>query len=113
MLVWIFGDPRESLVTQMSDRTIAGELTLERASIKWVLSTDKKMLPENAVKAGLRAYRSLVVDGKEIDFSTGFADLHTVTYNNILNGNGFGLQDAMASLVLCRDIMLGPGSITY
>jgi UDP-N-acetyl-2-amino-2-deoxyglucuronate dehydrogenase len=113
MLVWIFGDPRESLVTQMDDRTIAGELTLERANIKWTLSTDENMLPENVVKAGVRAYRSLVIDGKKIDFSTGFADLHTVTYNNILNGNGFGLQDAMASLVLCRDIMLGPGHITY
>ena len=113
MLIWIFGDPKESLVTQMSDRTIAGELSLERAKVKWVLSTDKKMLPSDAVKAGHRAYRSLVIDGKEIDFSTGFTDLHTVTYNNILNGNGFGLNDALVSLILCRDIMQGLGSITY
>ena len=113
MLVWIFGDPKESLVTQMGDKTIIGELTLERAHIRWTLSTDEKMLPENVVKAGLRAYRSLVIDGKEIDFSTGFTDLHTKAYSNILSGNGFGLDDALPSLVLCRDIMLGPGTITY
>lgn len=113
MLAWVFGDPKESLVTQMSDRTISGELTLERASVRWTLSTDEGLLPEKVAQAGLRAYRSLVIDGKEIDFSTGFADLHTVTYKDILNGNGFGLNDALASLILCRDIMLGPGSIKY
>tara|TARA_R100000152_G_C6768287_1_gene193746 strand:+ start:323 stop:1228 length:906 start_codon:yes stop_codon:yes gene_type:complete len=113
MLIWIFGDPKESLVTKMSDKTIMGELVLDRADVKWTLSTDEKMLPADTIKAGFRAYRSLIIDGKEIDFSTGFSDLHTVTYNNILNGNGFGLNDALASLVLCRDIMLGPKSIKY
>jgi UDP-N-acetyl-2-amino-2-deoxyglucuronate dehydrogenase len=113
MLTWIFGDPKESVVTQMSDKTIAGELFLDRAHIRWTLSIDENMLPKDTVKAGLRAYRSLVIDGKEIDFSTGFTDLHTVTYNNILNGNGFGLKDALPSLMLCRDIMLGPGHIKY
>lgn len=113
MLTWVFGDPRESVVTQMNDRTMSGHLTLERACVSWTLSIDENELPEDIAKAGLRAYRSLVVDGKEIDFSTGFSDLHTVTYNNILNGNGFGLNDALTSLILCKDIMSGPGKITY
>lgn len=113
MLSWVFGDPKESLVTELGDKTISGELTLDRATIKWTLSIDESLLPEGVLAAGGRAFRSLVIDGEEIDFSAGFTDLHTVTYQNILNGKGFGLEDALPSLILCRDIMMGPGSTKY
>ena len=113
MLTWVFGDPKESTVTRMEDKTISGELKLERAEVSWTLSTDERNLPPQTVSANQRAYRSLLIDGKEIDFSSGFTDLHTVTYKNILNGNGFGLQDAQPSLLLCRDIMRGVGTTKY
>lgn len=113
MLVWIFGDPKESVVNTFEDKTISGILRLERATVEWTLSTDSNNLPKNVVDAGGRAYRSLIINDRDIDFSTGFSDLHTVTYKNILNGNGFGLSDALGSLKLCRDIMRGPGAIKY
>lgn len=113
MLVWIFGDAKKSTVTKFESKSISGQLELERAVVNWNLSTDAKNLPAEAVSAGKRAHRSLVIDGKEIDFSTGFTDLHTVTYQNILNGNGFGLQDALTSLILCKDIMKGVGETSY
>ena len=113
MLTWIFGNPRESTITHMGKKTISGELILDRAEVDWTLSTDERNLPPETVVANQRAYRSLVIDGQEIDFSTGFTDLHTVTYRNILSGNGFGLEDAMPSLLLCRDIMRGIGTIKY
>lgn len=113
MLTWIFGDPKESVVTQFGEKTISGELTLDRATVLWTLSTDSKNLPKEVADSGGRAYRSLVIEDENIDFSSGFTDLHTVTYNNILNGNGFGLSDAMTSLILCRDIMSGIGSTKY
>ena len=113
MLTWIFGNPIESEVINMDDRTIEGVLTLDRAVVRWTLSTDPKNLPGEVVSSGGRAYRSLSIDGNEVDFSTGFTDLHTVTYRNILNGNGFGLKDAIMPLRICRDILKGPGVTLY
>lgn len=113
MLTWVFGDPKESTVTLMDEKTISGELILERAEVDWTLSTDERNLPKKIVAANQRAYRSLVIDGVDVNFSTGFTDLHTVTYKNILDGNGFGLQDALPSLLLCKDIMSGIGTIKY
>ena len=113
MLSWVFGDPRESTVSRFDDKTISGVLRLDRADVEWTLSADASLLPKATVDSGERAYRLLSIDGKDIDFSSGFTDLHTVTYNNILNGNGFSLDDAAKSLHICQDIMQGLGTIKY
>lgn len=100
MLIWIFGEVQKNNVSVYEATTASGELVLEKAKVNWFLSLDAYDLPEVATKAGKRTYRSIKVDGKEVEFSEGFTDLHTVTYQEILTGNGFGLEDARESLDL-------------
>ena len=100
MLTWIFGRVQKSNVSVYEATKASGELILEKAKVNWFLSLDANDLPEVATKAGKRTYRSIKVDGKEVEFSEGFTDLHTVTYQKILTGNGFGVEDARESLDL-------------
>jgi UDP-N-acetyl-2-amino-2-deoxyglucuronate dehydrogenase len=67
--------------------------------VRWFLSLDYNDLPGSARESGSRTFRSIVVDGEEIEFSEGFGDLHTESYREILKGNGFGLQDARQSVI--------------
>ncbi len=98
MLSWIFGDVKEN-ITHLSRQTkAAGLLTLERARVKWLLSIDRDDLPKDLLKKGQRTWRSIKVDGQEIEFSDGFTDLHTMVYKNILEGNGFGLDEVRPSI---------------
>ena len=94
MLTWIFGDVKENIVHVSEDSTASGFLKLERANVRWLLSVDYDKIPKKIRETGARTYRSITVDGKEIEFSGGFTDLHTVSYQNIINGNGFTLSDA-------------------
>ena len=94
MLTWIFGDVKENIVHLSKDNSASGFLKLEHANVRWLLSVDYNLIPKNIRETGARTYRSITVDGKEIEFSGGFTDLHTVSYKNILNGNGFTLADA-------------------
>ena len=73
-------------------------MELENARVRWFLSIDYNDIPDNAKETGQRTYRSITVDGKEIEFSKGFTDLHTLTYQEILAGRGFGLKDARQSV---------------
>jgi UDP-N-acetyl-2-amino-2-deoxyglucuronate dehydrogenase len=100
MLAWIFGEVKENEVLKFEASKASGKLILEKARVNWFLSLDDNDLPANAVGAGKRVYRSIKIDGTEIEFSEGFTDLHTLTYQNILSGNGFGVEDARASIVL-------------
>ncbi|WP_163322476.1 Gfo/Idh/MocA family oxidoreductase [Draconibacterium mangrovi] len=100
MLTWIFGKVQKSNVSVYEATKASGELVLEKAKVNWFLSLDANDLPEVATKASKRTYRSIKVDGREIEFSNGFTDLHTVTYQKILSGNGFGVEDARESLDL-------------
>lgn len=100
MLIWIFGDVKENVVHMYEHNKAAGYLQLEKARVRWFLSLDSNDLPKVATKSGSRTYRSITVDGKEVEFSGGFTDLHTVIYQNILNGNGFGIDDARKSIEL-------------
>jgi UDP-N-acetyl-2-amino-2-deoxyglucuronate dehydrogenase len=77
---------------------------LKKARVRWFLSLDDNDLPANAVEKGMRTYRSITVEGQEIEFSGGFTDLHTKTYQNILAGKGFGLNDARKSIQITHDI---------
>ncbi len=98
MLTWIFGDVQENIVHVSEDAKAAGFLKLKKANVRWFLSVDYKNIPENIKKKGQRIYRSITVDGKEIEFSGGFTDLHTLSYQEILKGNGFGLQDVKPTI---------------
>lgn len=100
MITWIFGRVKENIVHVYNADKAAGFLQLEKARVRWFLSLDYHDLPAGAISQGMRTYRSITVNGREIEFSGGFTDLHTVTYQNILNGNGFGIEDARESIEL-------------
>lgn len=104
MLSWIFGETKQNIVHLSEPNKAAGYLELRRARIRWYLSLDYNDIPVYARKNGLRTFRSVRVDGEEIEFSVGFTDLHTVSYKDILSGNGFGLRDARESVVTAYTI---------
>ena len=98
MLIWIFGKVQTNIVHVFEPNKAAGFLELENARVRWFLSVDEKTLPDNVRAEGQRTYRSITVDGEEVEFSKGFTDLHTLSYQEIVNGNGFGLKEARASV---------------
>jgi UDP-N-acetyl-2-amino-2-deoxyglucuronate dehydrogenase len=98
MLGWIFGSVKSNTVHLSEINKAAGFLELENARIRWFLSLDYNDIPKSVKEAGKRTYRSISIDGEEIEFSEGFTDLHTLTYKEILAGNGYGLQDAKQSV---------------
>jgi UDP-N-acetyl-2-amino-2-deoxyglucuronate dehydrogenase len=100
MLLWIFGKPLNSELTEISDYHAAGVLNLDKANINWFLSINSDHLPDEATQKGKRTHRSLTIEGREIEFSDGFTELHTNSYKEILKGNGFGLKEARASIEL-------------
>jgi UDP-N-acetyl-2-amino-2-deoxyglucuronate dehydrogenase len=104
MLIWIFGDVKQNTITQHNQTTAAGELELEKANIKWMLSIDANTLPADIKAAGKRTYRKLTIDGDAFEFSDGFTELHTVSYNKILEGNGFSLIETKKAIQLVHDI---------
>jgi UDP-N-acetyl-2-amino-2-deoxyglucuronate dehydrogenase len=104
MLCWIFGRTKKNIVHLSQSNKAAGYLELENARIRWFLSLDHNDLPLAAKSCGKRTYRSITLDGGEIEFSEGFTDLHTLTYSEILAGNGFGLNDAKASVETVYEI---------
>lgn len=98
MLIWIYGPPRRSKVFLHEKHKSAGYLELERADVRWFLSLDPADLPATAVDAGQTTYRSVTVEDEEVEFSTGFTDLHTRAYEEILAGQGHGIDDARPSI---------------
>lgn len=98
MLTWIFGDIKKNIVHASQQDMSAGYLELEKARVRWFLSINYDHLPQIIKEKGQRTYRSILVEGEEIEFSGGFTDLHTKSYQHILNGNGFGLDDARSSI---------------
>ena len=100
MLLWIFGDVKNNFVSHHTKHSAGGYLELERANINWELSVDERDLPHSEWKA----FRSIKINGEEIDFSDGFTDLHTKSYEEILNGNGFTLEDSRPAIDLVHKI---------
>jgi UDP-N-acetyl-2-amino-2-deoxyglucuronate dehydrogenase len=98
MLSWIFGDAKNNIVHLSESNKAAGYLELEKARVRWFLSLDSNDIPVLLKEAGKRTFRSIIVDGEEIEFSEGFADLHTLSYKEILAGRGFGLKEARQSV---------------
>lgn len=104
MLTLIFGRVQSNVVHYSDQKNVAGFLQLERARIRWFLSLDYSTIPEEIKKTGQRTYRSIKVEGEEIEFSGGFTDLHTESYKAILEGNGFTVEDARSSINIVYDI---------
>ena len=98
MLCWIFGDVEENIVHLKTPDTNAGSFKLKHANVRWFLSVNYDYIPEDVKLAGQTTFRSITVDGDEIEFSGGFKDLHTRSYEEILAGNGFGLDEAYGSI---------------
>lgn len=94
MLSWIFGDVRENVVHVASHDRVAGFLRLKKARVRYFLSINAEHLPANAVQGEKRTYRTIMIDGDEFEFSVGFTELHTKSYQKILAGEGFGIEEA-------------------
>ena len=104
MLIWVFGKCLDFKVNEKTAVTNSGTLSLERANVKWFLSIDANNLPDEIKNQNLKTFRSLKIQDDIIEFSDGFTDLHTISYNNIINGNGYGLNDAKPSIELVSKI---------
>lgn len=104
LMLWMFGPvQRYELHLQKHDK-MAGVVEHEHARVRWFLSVDQNDLPQGYVQANKPAFRSLTLDGQEIEFSEGFTDLHTRVYSDILNGGGYGLSDARPAIELVHGI---------
>jgi len=104
MLGWIFGDAKKNIVHLTAPNKAAGYLELENARVRWFLSLDYNDIPDEVKITDRRTFRSIAVDGEEIEFSEGFTDLHTKTYREILAGRGFGLKEAGQSVEIAYTI---------
>jgi len=108
LLMWLFGDVGEIRIYASDQERISGYLELERATVKWYLSTNYSDLPFPVEPGKLSTYRSITVDGEEIEFSGGFTDLHTRVYEETLAGRGFSIDDARPSIELVSKIRNAP-----
>ncbi|MCE3046731.1 Gfo/Idh/MocA family oxidoreductase [Helicobacter kayseriensis] len=104
MLQWIFGEYKEVQVHHSTPQTKAGFLELQHARVKWFLSVDSQTLPPIAIANNKPTFRSLQIDENEFEFSDGFTDLHTESYKNIMQGQGFRAIEAKASIDLTYKI---------
>jgi UDP-N-acetyl-2-amino-2-deoxyglucuronate dehydrogenase len=104
MLTWIFGKETNSVIHLQEPNKAAGLLTLERADIRWFLSIDANDLPKEVKKTDKKTFRSITSEEGQIEFSDGFTDLHTLSYQQILKGNCFSLDDAYESVKIAHAI---------
>ena len=104
MLTWIFGSVKQNVCHVSDEDKAAGFIELERARVRWFLSVNYDLIPEHIKATGQRTYRSITVEGEEIEFSGGFTDLHTKSYEAVLEGSGFGLIEAKTSIDIVHDI---------
>lgn len=104
MLHWIFGDVLENIVHVQTHDRAAGYLRLEKARVRWFLSINYNTIPEAVKASGARTFRSITVEGKEIEFSEGFTDLHTLSYKAILDGRGYGLAESAPAIGIAHSI---------
>lgn len=100
LLLWLFGPVSSSELHLNQGKRMAGWLLLERAEVRWFLSTDVADLPFQPQPEMRATFRSIMVDGEEIEFSEGFTNLHTRVYEETLAGRGFGIDDARPSIEL-------------
>lgn len=104
MLSWIFGDVKENVVHLHTHDRAAGYLEFQKARVKWFLSINYDTISEELKAKGARTYRSLKIEGEEFEFSGGFNDLHTRSYEEVLKGNGFEIGAARKAIEIVHDI---------
>lgn len=104
LLMWFFGKPVNSEVHLNEYNKTAGFIELKNADVKWYLSIDENDLPDEMQSNGQRTFRSIKIDEEEVEFTKGFTDLHTIVYQNTLEGNGFGIDHARPSIELVHNI---------
>ncbi len=104
MLSWIFGDIQENVVHIHEEDRAAGYLEFENARVRWFLSINAEYLPKEVKEKEQTTFRSITIDGEELEFSGGFTDLHTMVYKDILNGKGYGLDAARTAIEIVHDI---------
>lgn len=108
MLAWIFGHVKENKVHLHEHDRAAGYLEFDRARVRWFLSINEATIPQEARMLGKRTYRSLSIDGDSFEFSEGFTELHTLSYQHILAGKGFELQEADTAINIVHQIRNAP-----
>lgn len=104
MLSWIFGDLKQNLVHVNTHDRSAGYLEFEKARVRWFLSINADTLPEEVKAKGQTTYRSITIEGEELEFSGGFSDLHTISYQEIISGKGYGLEAPRQAIEIVHDI---------
>jgi len=104
MLSWIFGEVQENIVHLKTSDTNAGTLRFKNARVNWFLSVNSKYLPQSVKDQRQVTYRSITINEDEIEFSDGFKDLHTRSYEEMLKGNGFGLDEAFEAVSIVSQI---------
>lgn len=104
MLSFIFGNVKKNIVHVHTHDRAAGYLEFERARVRWFLSINYDVLPDEIKNKGQRTYRSITIEGEELEFSGGFTDLHTRVYQGILEGSGYGLEEARQAIEIVHDI---------
>lgn len=104
MLQWVFGPVQRNIVHVMSFDRVAGFLELKKARVRYFLSINADCLPENAVQGEKKTYRTINIDGNEFEFSVGFTELHTKSYQKILAGEGFRISESRPCIEIVSDI---------
>ena len=104
MLSWIFGDVKENIVHLQTHDRSSGYLEFERARVRWFLSINYNVLPKKIKEKGQTTYRSIIIEGEELEFSGGFTDLHTEVYKGIISRNGFGIEDSRSAIEIVESI---------
>lgn len=104
MLSFLFGDVKKNVVHLHTHDRAAGYLEFAKARVRWFLSINADTLPDKAKEKGMRTYRSMTLEGEEIEFSDGFTDLHNKSYEQVLQGNGFSIADALPSIRIVHQI---------
>jgi len=107
LLMWLFGKPQTTELYIREENRMGGFLELPNADVEWFLSLEPEDIPNNADESR-RTFRSITVDGDEIEFSGGFTDLHTRVYERTLNGEGFGIDDSRPSIELVHELRTMP-----
>lgn len=108
MLSWVFGELKTNIVHVHTHDRAAGYLEFAKARVRWFLSINAQTLPAHVREKGQTTYRSITMSGQEIEFSEGFTDLHTTSYQHILSDQGFGMEEARASIEIVHAIRFAP-----
>ena len=108
MLHFVFGPVKRNILHYRDEMTCAGYLEYERARVRWFLSIDASHLPDNAIRGEKLTYRSITIEDEELEFSNGFMDLHTQSYERILVGHGYGIDENRTAIETVEAIRLSP-----